>query len=135
MDKYCLDPIIGFFLPGFGDFLTSILVLPFIYVSLFKIKSIPLTLAVIFNILRDIALGLIPFWIGDIIDLINRGYLQNCRLIVGFVEDDKEVIHKVNKRAFWMAVLIVIFCLIIYWLVGLVIIAAEWLWGLIDKLF
>lgn len=119
MDKYYLDPIIGFFMPGFGDFLTSILALPFIYVSLFKIRSIPLTLAVIFNVLRDVALGLIPV-IGDFIDIINRGYLQSCRLIVGFVEDDKEIISKVRKNAVWMLVLILIFCLIIYWLVGLV---------------
>ena len=106
-----------FFLPGFGDFLTSLLVWPFIYVAAFKVRSLPLTLAVIFNVLRDIAIGLIPFWIGDILDAFNRGYLQNCRLIVGFVEDDQEVIDEVNGKAWWMGVLIVLFCFIIYWLI------------------
>ena len=100
MDKYFLDPIIGLILPSFGDFLTSLLVWPFIYVAAFKVRSLPLTLAVIFNVLRDIAIGLIPFWIGDIFDAFNRGYLQNCRLIVGFVEDDQEVIDEV-KRSEW----------------------------------
>lgn len=117
MDKYFLDPIIGFFMPGFGDFLTSLLVWPFIYVAAFKVRSLPLTLAVIFNVLRDIAIGLIPFWIGDLLDAFNRGYLQNCRLIVGFVEDDQEVIDEVNGKAWWMGVLIILFCFIIYWLI------------------
>ena len=108
MDKYFLDPIIGFILPSLGDFLTSLLVWPFIYVAAFKVRSLPLTLAVIFNVLRDIAIGLIPFWIGDIFDAFNRGYLQNCRLIVGFVEDDQEVIDEVNGKAWWMGVLIVL---------------------------
>lgn len=117
MDKYFLDPIIGFILPSLGDFLTSLLVWPFIYVAAFKVRSLPLTLAVIFNVLRDIAIGLIPFWIGDIFDAFNRGYLQNCRLIVGFVEDDQEVIDEVNGKAWWMGVLIVLLCFIIYWLI------------------
>ena len=60
MDKYFLDPILGL-LPGVGDALGTIFVLPFIYVSLFKIHSIPLTLAVIYNALVDAALGMIPF--------------------------------------------------------------------------
>ena len=47
-DKYFLDPIIGLF-PVVGDFITSVVGLPFIYVTLVKIGSIPLTLAVIFN--------------------------------------------------------------------------------------
>ncbi len=115
MDKYCLDPILGFFSPGLGDTLTSVLVLPFIYVSMFHIRSLPLTLAIIFNILRDVALGLIPFWIGDFIDV----FIQNSRLIVGFVEDDKKIIEEVNRKALWTGILIVIFCLIIYWLVKL----------------
>ena len=38
MDKYFLDPLIGL-IPGVGDLLNSIFVLPFINVSLFKIKS------------------------------------------------------------------------------------------------
>ena len=50
MDKYFLDAILGF-VPSVGDSLTSLAALPSIYVSLFKVKSVPLTLAVIFNIL------------------------------------------------------------------------------------
>ena len=131
MDKYFIDPLLGL-VPGVGDVLSSICVLPFIYVAAFKVRSLPLTLAVIFNVLCDAAIGLIPFWIGNIADIFNRAYLKNMRLIVGFVDDDKETIARVNKNAFWMGVLIVIFCLIIYWLVGLAIAAAEWIGSLFN---
>ena len=98
LDDYCLDPIIGFIPGGFGDFLSSLFVVPFIYVAACKVRSLPLTLAVIFNVLRDIALGLIPFWIGNLIDFANRAFKQNRKLIVGFVEDKQEVIDEVNKK-------------------------------------
>lgn len=130
MDKYFVDPIVGFFLPGFGDTLTSVLTLPFIYVSLCKIRSIPLTLAVIYNMLIDNLLGMIPFCIGDLIDAFNRSYKKNFRLIVGFVEDDKEVIREVNNKALRTAILIVVICLLIYWLVQLVMSLASYLWSL-----
>lgn len=134
MDKYFLDPILGFFLPRVGDTLTSVLVVPFIYVSAVKIRSIPLTLAIIFNVLRDVAIGLIPMWIGDLLDCANRGYLQNSRLIVGFVEDDKEVIEKVNKKAGWMGIMIVVFCFIIYLLWKLAVAITAWIGDLWDSI-
>lgn len=134
MDKYLLDPIIGFFVPGIGDILSSVLVLPFIHVSLFKIKSVPLTLAVIYNVLIDILIGLIPFYIGDIIDVFNRAYLKNARLITGFVEDDKEVISEVNRKAAWMGFMILVLCVLIYFMVLLVMKLMDWLGGLWDSL-
>ena len=73
MDKYFLDPILGFVLPaGIGDALSSVLAFPFIYYSLCVVKSIPLTLAVIYNILMDVLIGAIPFYIGDILDVFKR---------------------------------------------------------------
>ena len=53
MDKYFLDPILGFILPGIGDVLSSVFAFPFIYYSLCVVKSIPLTLAVIYTSVRD----------------------------------------------------------------------------------
>lgn len=118
MDRYFLDPLVGL-LPGAGDFLSSVFAVPFLYVSIFQVRSLPLTLAVIFNTLRDVALGLVPFWIGNVIDVFNRGYLQNFRLIVGFVEGDREIIGRVNRNAFRMALLIAACCAVICWLVRL----------------
>lgn len=118
MDKYFLDPIIGFFIPGIGDVLTSMLALPFVYYSLFVVKSIPLTLAVIYNILMDTMIGCVP-WVGDILDIFKRSYVDNLRLITGYIEDDKEIINKVRKKAFITAIFIVILCFAIYGLVRL----------------
>lgn len=134
MDKYFLDPLIGL-IPGLGDALSSLLVFPFIYVAAVKVRSLPLTLAVIFNVLRDMAIGLIPFWVGNILDFFNRAYLQNCRLIVGFVEDDREIIREVNRKAFWMGVGIVVCCFLIYWLISIAIAATAWTFNFISSLF
>lgn len=134
MDKYFLDPLIGL-IPGLGDALSSLLVFPFIYVAAVKVRSLPLTLAVIFNVLRDMAIGLIPFWVGNILDFFNRAYLQNCRLIVGFVEDDREIIREVNRKAFWMGVGIVVCCFLIYWLISIAIAATAWAFNFISSLF
>lgn len=129
MDKWFLDPILGF-VPGVGDVLPSLLLLPSVYVSLVKVKSVPLTLAVIFNILRDAFLGLIPFYIGNVIDFFNRAYLQNMRLIVGYVEDDKYIIDEVNRKAVWTAVLIVVFIGLIWLMIKFVTWIVEWIGGL-----
>ena len=134
MDKYFLDTLIGL-IPGVGDLLNSIFVLPFINVSLFKIKSIPLTLAILFNMMRDALLGMIPFWIGNIFDIFNRSFIKNMRLIKGFIDDDKEIISEVNRNAFWMAILIVLFGFLIYWLFSLAVKAGSWLLSFVDNLF
>lgn len=125
MDKYMLDPIIGL-VPGVGDFVASVFILPFLYVSMFKVRSLPLTLALLLNVLKDIAMGLIPFWIGYVLDFLNKSYQQNMRLIAGFVEGDEEIIRKVNKDAIWMGVWIVILCFAIYGLVLLAISLVQW---------
>ena len=135
MDKYYLDAVLGFLLEGFGDLLTQLLTLPYINVSAVKIRSVPLTLAVIYNALCDIAMGLIPFYIGDVIDVFNKSFVRNFKLIVGFVEGDKKVISEINRKAVRMAVLIVMLCVIIYFLVLLTIKVMTWFWHVIAGLF
>ena len=68
MDRYYLDALIGV-IPGWGDAIALISVVPFVYFSLKVIKSIPLTLAVLNNALRDVLLGMIPFFVGDLVGL------------------------------------------------------------------
>ena len=116
MDKYYLDPLIGLIPGGVGDTISSLLAFPFIYYSLCVVKSIPLTLAVIYNILIDVMLGAIPV-IGNVFDIFKRSYVDNLKLITGYIEDDKEIISKVRKKAFATAVLIAIVCFLIYWVV------------------
>ena len=127
MDKYFLDPIIGLIPGGVGDVLSSFLAIPFIYFALVQVKSIPLTLAVICNVLKDALLGSIPFFIGDIIDVFNRSYVANLRLITGYVNDDKTVIHEVNRKATWSAIFIVILCVLIYFIVKCAIELGNWI--------
>lgn len=126
MDKYFLDPLIGLLPGGVGDVLSSFLALPFIYFALVRVKSIPLTLAVICNILKDALLGSLPFFIGDVIDVFNRSYIANLKLITGYVNDDRAVIREVNRKAFWSAVLIVVLCVLIYFVVKWTIELADW---------
>lgn len=129
MDKYFLDAIIGV-LPVVGDGATGIFGLPAIYVSAFKVKSLTLTLAVTFNILRDICLGMIPFWVGNIIDAFHRSHLMNFRLIVGFVEDDKEIIAQVNRKAAYSVIGIAICIFVIYLLIKLASSIVSWIGSL-----
>lgn len=133
MDKYFVDPIIGF-IPVVGDLITSIFVLPYIYVSFFQIKSIPLTLAVIYNSLIDVLLGFIPV-VGDITDIFHRSYIKNWRLIVGFVEDDRKVINEVNKKAILMGFLIVVVSLLIFLLWKLISGLITVIGGFFSRLF
>ena len=128
MDKYFLDPILGFIFPaGIGDALSSVLAFPFVYYSLCVVKSIPLTLAVIYNILMDVLIGAIPFCIGDVLDVFKRSYVENLRLITGYIEDDKEIINKVNKKAFWTAVFIAVLCWLIYLVISWAISVGSWI--------
>ena len=128
MDKWFLDPILGFILPaGIGDALSSVFAFPFIYYSLCVVKSIPLTLAVIYNILKDVLIGAIPFYIGDVLDVFKRSYVENLRLVTGYIEDDKEIINKVNKKAFWTAVFIIVLCWLIYVVISWAIRLENWI--------
>ena len=52
MDRYYLDALIGV-IPGWGDAIALLSVVPFVYFSSRVIKSVPLTLAVLNNALRD----------------------------------------------------------------------------------
>ena len=131
MDKYYLDPISGFLLPGgIGDTISSVAALPFIYYSLCIVKSIPLTLAVIYNILIDILIGTIPYFIGDILDVFKRSYIDNLRLITGYIEDDKEIINKVRKKAFVTVMFIAIICFLIYLVIKLALVVTSWFFSL-----
>ena len=131
MDRYYVDPILGFILPGgLGDTLSSLLALPFIYYSLFVVKSVPLTLAVTVNILRDILLGLIPFFVGDIFDCFFRSYGRNLRLITGYVNGDRKTVTEVRRKTALSVVVIIVLLLLIILLVKIAWMLGAWLIGL-----
>lgn len=126
MDRYFLDPIIGLFLPGWGDTLSSVLGLPYLYISIFKVRSLPLTLAVIFNILADSLVSSIPL-LGDIFDFFYRSYKKNLILITGYVEEDRQIISEVNRKAVWMGIGIIILLSLLYFIMQLVSYIVSWI--------
>lgn len=117
MDTYYLDPILGFLLPaGLGDFASALMALPFIVFSLFVAKSIPLTLAIINHTLWDILIGLIPFFVGDVLDVVSRPYRRNLQLIEGYLSGDKSTIRHLQKHVAFTLFAILLCCTLIYFM-------------------
>jgi hypothetical protein len=134
MDRYYLDAIIGI-IPGWGDMITLFCVVPFIYFSTRVIKSIPLTLAIINNALRDVLLGMIPFFVGDIIDVFHRANTKNMAMIQGFVDGNEIVIKEVNRKAIQSTVVLIILLLLIALLIWALVSFGSYLYSLIASLF
>ncbi|MDO4229705.1 MAG: DUF4112 domain-containing protein [Capnocytophaga sp.] len=118
-DDYYLDGIIGLF-PMVGDIATQFFSYSFLYVAIVKIKSYRLTMAILFNSLVDILVGLIPY-LGIILDFVHRSYKENFELIIGFVNDDKKIIQKVNQRAKWTTIGVIVILLLIILLIWLLV--------------
>ena len=117
MDTYYLDPILGFLLPaGIGDFVSALMAIPFIVFSLFVAKSIPLTLAIINHTLWDILIGLIPFFVGDVLDVVSRPYRRNLQLIEGYLTGDKSTIRHLQKHVAITLFAIFLCCTLIYFM-------------------
>ena len=134
MDTYYLDPILGFLLPaGIGDFVSALMALPFIVFSLFVAKSIPLTLAIINHTLWDIFIGLIPFFVGDVLDVVSRPYRRNLQLIEGYLAGDKSTIRHLQKHVAITLFAIFLCCTLIYFMLKVVLWFGEWIigfWGI-----
>lgn len=126
MDQRLLDPLIGLVMPGLGDALTSVLTMPFLYLSIVKLKSIPLTLAIVCNILLDVLIGIIPY-IGVVGDVFKRAFTRNAALIKGYVEGDRAIMQEIDRKAVGMAFLIVILCGLIYAMVLAAVKIVEWI--------
>lgn len=99
MDGYHIDAVMGLLPGGFGDVASNLISLVYVYFSLFEIRSIPLTLAVVNNILRDVFLGLVPFFVGDVVDFFFKSNQRNMRLIDGFLDNDEAIIKSINRKA------------------------------------
>jgi len=128
MDRYYIDALIGI-IPGWGDAVAMLSAVPFVYFSLFVIKSVPLTLAVLNNTLRDVLLGMIPFFVGDVIDIFHRANTKNMAMVQGFVDGDEHIISEVNKRALQAAVVLVVLLLLIAAMIALLVSFGGFLWA------
>ncbi len=124
-DGYYLDFVIGLIPGGFGDILGGLFSLSHVYFGLFKLRSIPLTLALLNNMLRDVFLGMLPFYVGDAIDFFYKSNKKNMALIEGFVNDDKQIIQQVNKKAIQAAIVFFLLIAGIMLLLGLLVLLAD----------
>ena len=124
-DGYYLDFVIGLIPGGFGDIIGGLFSLSHVYFGLFKLRSIPLTLALLNNMLRDVFLGMLPFYVGDAIDFFYKSNKKNMALIDGFVNDDKDIIHQVNKKAIQAAIVFFLLIAGIMLLLGLLVLLAN----------
>ncbi len=126
MDRYYVDAALGFAIPGgIGDAIAALISVVYVAFTAIKIRSFALTLAIINNTLRDILLGMIPFYVGDIIDVFHRSNQQNMSLIKGFVEGDEEIIKTVNRKAAYSVVIFICLCILIYFMIKIVIWAGQ----------
>jgi hypothetical protein len=135
MDRFYVDAIVGLAAPyGVGDLIMALFSLVYMYFSLFILHSIPLTLAIINNTLRDIAIGLIPFFIGDVLDFFHQSNRQNMRLIEGFVNGDRATIHEVNAKAVQSVVMIIVLIIIITLMLRMYYLIAHTVWGIFSSI-
>lgn len=134
MDRYYLDALIGL-IPGWGDAIAFLSVVPFLYFSSGVVKSIPLTLAVLNNALRDLLMGMIPFFVGDVIDFFYRSNIRNLQMIQGFVDGDEIIIRQVNQRAWQSAIILVVLLLLIVLMIWALFSFASFLYSLVASIF
>ena len=134
LDRFYLDAVIGL-IPGWGDAVALLCVVPFVYFSMCIIKSIPLTLAVLNNALRDVLLGMIPFFIGDVIDIFHRANMKNMAMIQGFIDGDEAIIKQVNRRALQSAIVLLVLLLLIAPMIWALISFGSYLYSLIASVF
>ncbi len=77
--KFGMDPILGL-IPGFGDIITSLLSLYIVFVAiLHKIPALRVA-QMIFNILLDLAIGMIPI-VGDVLDFAIKPNIKNLAIL------------------------------------------------------
>ena len=75
--------------------------------------------------LRDVFLGMLPFYVGDAIDFFYKSNKKNMALIEGFVNDDKQIIQQVNKKAIQAAIVFFLLIAGIMLLLGLLVLLAN----------
>lgn len=129
MDRYYLDALIGV-IPGWGDTIALLSALPFVYFSMRVIKSVPLTLAILNNTFRDVLLGMIPFFVGDIIDIFHRANTKNMAMVQGFVDGDEAIIKEVNQRAWQSAIVLLLLLLLIVLMIWMLISFGSFLYSM-----
>lgn len=107
MDDWFLDPLIGLAFPAAGDTVSALAALPVLHLAAVRIKSPRLVAAILFTIIIDWLLGLIP-GVGDIADALHKSNKIAHRLCNGFIDRDPATMREINIRAGCLAALAVV---------------------------
>lgn len=125
MDRYGIDALIGL-IPYVGSAVGFLFVIPALRLSIGKIRSLPLTLAILYTFLIDVLVGLVPI-VGPVLDFLFRANSRTAKLVLGFVEDDRRTIREVSRRAVYFVIAIIVLLLLIALLCYVVYLLAKWL--------
>jgi hypothetical protein len=129
MDKYGLDAVLSL-IPYVGDAIGFLFVIPGLRISIGRLHSLPLTMAILYDFLVDAVLGLIPV-VGPVLDFFFKANSRVAKLVRGYVEDDGETMREVHRKATYFIVasivLIALIVLMIYFFVEM----WEWVIGLV----
>ena len=105
--------------------------MPFVYFTLVVARSVPLTLAVINNTLRDVLVGMVPFFIGNVLDFFYRSNLRNLKMIIGFVNGDSRIVGEVNRKALGAVAMMIVLLGLIAAMAVLLVKLGGWLVSLL----
>ena len=117
LDRFGIDALISM-IPYAGGLISSLFMIPPLRIAAGKVKSLPLTLAVLYNYLMDALVGFVPF-AGPVLDFFFRANSRSAKLVVGFIEDDWEIIKEVRRKSVFFAIAIVL-------LIALVVLAVKY---------
>jgi len=78
---------------------------------------------------------MIPFFVGDIIDIFHRANMQNMQMIQGFVDGDEAVIRQVNQRAWQSVAVLIILLLLIALMIWALVSFGSYLYSLVASIF
>lgn len=89
--EFGLDPLIGL-IPTVGDFFPALVSFYLVYVAYLHEASLGRILKMIFNILFDFLIGLIPI-LGDILDFAIDSNTKNIQILEAQVYESKGIIE------------------------------------------
>jgi len=78
---------------------------------------------------------MIPFFVGDVIDIFHRANTKNMAMIQGFVDGDETVIKQVNQRAWQSAIFLIVLLLLIALMIWALVSFGSYLYSLVASIF
>ena len=125
LDRFGIDALISM-IPYAGGLISSLFMIPPLHIAAGKVKSLPLTLAVLYNYLMDALVGFVPF-AGPVLDFFFRANSRSAKLVLGFIEDDWEIIKEVRRKSVFFAIAIMLLIALIVLAVKYFGMALSWL--------